>query len=306
MLYHRFSYFYCINWYFENFNLFLDKEVFRMKKSRLSILILLILIGLWTSEDKSFASKRILLDASHGISSMYGSPAVYFADMIDYLDLYGYTFEESSSSVLTVDLVDYCVLGITLTGAWYSPYEPVEIDKIYHYVYNGGSLLVLAENPSCPNENINPLTERFGVICGVENSEYYAFCPYISTHPIFSGISGFYLADDGILSVTSPAEEIAWEYDLHIRPLMASSNVNEGKFLVIGDTNIFDNSRLWKGDHRFLCKNIFDWLCRPVPSPTPTCTVTPATIPVFSSFSFIFFPILIVNIILKFLKRLTQ
>jgi len=269
--------------------------------NRKTVLFLVLFTVVLFAPSSAFAIYDVLWDTYHGINAGY-SPADKFSDMKIYLESFGYTIHESARGIMAEDLTDYCVVVICLGSAWFSPYSTAEADTIEAYVNAGGSLLVFGENPTPPNSNINPITLRFGVRCGIAlTSPTDLTCTRFASHQIFIGISSFYQEDGGPLAVTLPSVEACWEDPPKARPVGTTAEIGFGKVVILGDINSFDDTRLPMADNTLFCFNIFNWLCpidaQPTPMPTVTPRPTPFPIPTGDHFSMAILLLLLSSII---------
>jgi len=171
------------------------------------ILVIFLVLGITVPAH----SARMLWDTFHG-TYLYYYATDGFTTFSSIATGMGHTMEESSAGVMTHDLFDYCVLVLCFGSAWDSAYTTAEADKIEAYVNAGGSLLILAENPGCRNYNLDPVANRFGVTCGVASvtpADY--TCISFTPHPIFTGVTSFFMRAAGTLSVTPPSIGSAWD-----------------------------------------------------------------------------------------------
>ena len=95
------------------------------------------------------AGGLVLWDLTHGVYDDY-EPAGRYSSLTSLLTSAGYTVDTTTAGVNNVSLWSYDILVVNLASAWYSAYTPAEVHAIELYVWNGGTLLVVAENPAAP------------------------------------------------------------------------------------------------------------------------------------------------------------
>ncbi len=199
----------------------------------------------------------ILWDITHGIYGGY-EPFTRFLFLIDTLAAHGFSMDTTSAGVENIDLSEYDVLIVGTLSAWDTPYSSPEVDAIEDFVNSGKGLIVLAENTGCPNGNINPVTERFGVICGLSSIEPLdlIFTDF-SDHPIFEGVSEIYYRAAGEIAATYPSQLEAYYNSLGT---VACADEVPGRVVVLGDMNVWGITYFWNNDNCLFAKNVFNWL----------------------------------------------
>jgi hypothetical protein len=214
-----------------------------------------------------------LWDISHGVYLNY-YPTGDFSQFVAMLAGEGYPVAVTDKGILdpSVDLSSYDILIISTLTTNDSPYSAAEVAAIKDFVDNGGKLLILAENTDCPNGNINPVSQAFGVTTGVSYlSPYDIYLTNLASHPVFNGVSTVYLLAGGELSSTGT---IAWTVDE--KP--AIDAVEGNRVIVIGDSNVFDNVRLGMEDNTLFAKNLWsEVFCPPVGAPEFPTAFIPVT-----------------------------
>jgi hypothetical protein len=111
------------------------------------------------------AGGSVLWDLTHGVYYDY-EPAGLYSSLVSLLNSAGYTVDTTAAGVNNVDLWAYDVLVVNVASAWDNAYTPAELEVIEYYVWNGGSLLVLADNLGVPNQHVEPVCRAFGALCG--------------------------------------------------------------------------------------------------------------------------------------------
>ncbi|UCF42388.1 MAG: DUF5011 domain-containing protein [Planctomycetota bacterium] len=203
----------------------------------------------------SASGGSILWDLTHGVYIDY-RPSGDFSSLVSVLGSAGYSVSTTSAGVDHVDLSAYDVLVVCLGSAWDSSYTAFEVSAIETFVNNGGGLLILGDNSNCPNGNVNPVAQVFGVTCGA-SSQYTGYFSSWSSHPIFTDCSQVYYGTGGEISAVPPGELVAWTSTGHGTVAVASGS---GRVVVTGDINFCANRNLSKYDNQLFAENIFDWL----------------------------------------------
>ena len=129
---------------------------------------------------------RILWDVTHGVLGDL-QPGQLYSSLVSLLASKGFSLELTGIGVNNVNLASYDVLVINLGSAFYSQYSTAEVNAIRSFVNAGGGLFVLGDAPGAPNINIAPVTQAFGVNCGLSDlNSPYNFTNFAS-HPLFEG-----------------------------------------------------------------------------------------------------------------------
>ncbi len=201
---------------------------------------------------------QILWDLTHGVYLTY-EPSGKYADLTAQLAGEGFDMETTDLGVNNIDLTPYEMIVIAVGSSWNSTYTGAEVTAIENFVNAGGGLLVMGDNPGCPNGNINPVSTVFGVTCGVstgEPSDIY-FTDFIS-HAIFDGIGTIYYRYAGAVSASPPASEAAWSPNYS--DVMIGLVETSPRVVVLSDMNIFDSSYYSIADNIAFSLNLFHWL----------------------------------------------
>ena len=211
---------------------------------------------------KPFAAvceKAVLWDLTHGVHLDY-QPAGRFSSLVSILESKGFSVSTTTAGVDNIDLSVYDVLVVCLGSAWNSAYTASEVSAIQTFVNNGGGLLVMGENTDCPNSNINPVAQAFGVTCGVSYlSPLDLYFSDFAAHLIFAGCSELYDRAAGELGAVSPGELVAWT-DSGLGTVAITSG--GARIVVTGDNNFGDNAYIHISDNQLFSENLFDWLAQ--------------------------------------------
>ncbi len=201
---------------------------------------------------------NILWDITQGVYNDR-EPSGYFSSLTSLLNSAGYNVMTTDAGVDNVDLSTYGVLVICLGSAWNSSYTTSEIDAISQFVNQGGGLLILGDNPNCPNENVNPLSEEFGISLGVSSIDpgdlYFS---NFSSLEIFDGINEIYYRAAGEITVTTLA--IIEAFTPEGKGVIASNVFHPGRVLALGDYNCWGNEYITNVDNQAFAENVFNWL----------------------------------------------
>jgi len=199
-------------------------------------------------------NKNILWDTTHGVYLSY-SPSGYYANLVTLLNAKGYSVTTINNGILNNDLSQYDILVIGVTSAWKSQYTNNEVNAIVNFVQNGGGLLIMGDNTYCPNQNINPVAQAFGTITGVSPVDWYI--TNVASHPIFNGVSEFYMTAGGEVNSNTQSEEVAWDSNNKGTIVVYSGS---GRVVITGDNNFADDRYRSKSNNQKFTENIFDWL----------------------------------------------
>ena len=205
----------------------------------------------------SNGDKEVLWDLTHGVYLDY-EPSGHYSNLVSILGGLGYTIT-TTTNIGSETLSQYDVVVICVASAWDEAYTTGEVSQIQSYVQNGGGLLIMGDNLGCPNDNINPVSQTFGITCGVSTlSPDDLYFTDLASHPIFAGVSELYYRAGGELVVTSPGEEVAWTGGGEVTVAVAEQG--SGRIVVTGDANFCENTYIGNSDNQKFAENIFDWL----------------------------------------------
>jgi hypothetical protein len=207
---------------------------------------------------------RILWDISHGILLDY-QPSGSFQPLVQNLESHGFSVDTSSQGFLVDDPTDYDVLVLCRACAINSFYAPAEVARITEFVYNGGGLLIMGDNPSSLH-HIQPVASIFGVSLGLSAilpSDTYT--SNLASHPIFEGVSQIYMRAAGEISAVGVSSEIAWQEGTG-KVLVAVGSYGYGRVVTLGDQNIWAQTMYYDlVDNRQFSINTFEFLAVPEP-----------------------------------------
>lgn len=198
----------------------------------------------------------VLWDLTHGVYMDY-EPAGRYSDLVAALAANGYVTTTTAAGIHNIDLSPYAIIVINLGCTWYGPYTAPEVAAIQDFMSDGGSVLVTGDNTDCPNGNINPVTQPFGVTCGVSylaplDLYFTDFAP----HQVFDGISTVYYRAAGEISAGAPGVPIAWT-DADEETI---ASVGYCQMIVTGDCDFCTNDYLGSADNQQFILNVFDCL----------------------------------------------
>jgi hypothetical protein len=208
---------------------------------------------------------RLLWVESRGIycgAGCYGAGGRY-RDLLDrYRDL-GATIDilAAGAPLDASALAGHAMVWIALPANWDSPFSNAEAAALEAYVAAGGGLELLADGVDTPNENLQPIADRFGIQLGIAPADYYAF----TTHSLF----GYQLL------ITSGTATVAgatpWAEDSYTDGIIGVlQEYGAGRMLVLGDANTFTSPSLRTpmGDNALISDSALFWLLQLQEMPT--------------------------------------
>ncbi|MBP6672186.1 MAG: glycoside hydrolase family 88 protein, partial [Bacteroidetes bacterium] len=146
-----------------------------------------------------------------------------------------------------------------------------EAEVIERWVKAGGVLVLMANDKgNCEFENLNGLSERFGIRFNedlhldVVNNQYdSARIVQFPKHPLFTGVPAVFIKQLSSLTVKAPAKGILSSRGVTV---MAEATVGKGKVFAVGDPWLYneyiDNRRLPKGYENYTAAEAFvRWIC---------------------------------------------
>ena len=211
------------------------------------------------------ASIGVLWDLTHGVYYDY-KPDGGYSQLVSRLGGTGCAISTTDAGLENTDLSAYRAIVICLGSAWSSAYTPGEVEVVRQFVNAGGGLLIMGDNADCPNGNINPVAQAFGITAGVSDLlPYDLYFSNFSTHPIFAGCSSLYYRAAGGLTAAPPGQLAAWTGAG--QGVVATSGFGSGRVVVLGDINFWENDYLSRTDNLRFADNVFGWLT-PVPEPS--------------------------------------
>ncbi len=206
-----------------------------------------------------FTGVRLLWVESRGVycgAGCYGAGGRY-RDLLDrYRDL-GALIDilPAGAPLNAAALAGHAMVWIALPANWDTPFEPAEADAIEAFVAAGGGLELLADGVDTPNENLQPIADRFGISLGIDPADYYAF----TTHSLF-GHQMLITSGTGTVAGATP-----WAQDSYTDGIVGVlTEHGDGRVLVIGDANSFTGPSLRSpiGDNARISDNALFWLLR--------------------------------------------
>lgn len=208
------------------------------------------------AEARGDRSCSVLWDLSHGVY-MDWSPSGRFADLVDTLSAHDILSYVTAESLQLVDLSAYDMIVIGTVLAWDSAYTAAELTAVQDFLSAGGGLLIMGENSTAPNENVNPISEAYGVTCPVEWETSANYVTSFSDHRIFDDVAELYTPGCGGLIVTPPSEAAAHSPDGD----PAVSLMGDCGVIVTGDADLWRSSYLGISDNKAFALNVFTCLC---------------------------------------------
>jgi len=201
---------------------------------------------------------EVLWDLTHGVFLEY-EPDGKYSNFVALLNNLSFTVDTTTASLNTVDLTGYEIIVICIGSSWTSAYSQLEITALKNAIAEGKGLLILSDNTYCPNDNINTLTQTFGVTCGV-GTVYDPLDLYFNDFtrfPVFDDINDIYYRAAGVIETDSTASIIG-AYD-SLR-MVAVTGYDRGRVITLSDMNCFENAYLDSADNRLFAENVFNWL----------------------------------------------
>jgi hypothetical protein len=226
-----------------------------------------------TPQQNRVRQYEVLWDTTHGPYLNY-HPYGKYNVLFSYLADSGFTLSICATGVHTLDLSQYDVIVISVGSSWNTPYTQEEIDSLlsYYNQYNqrvliagdmnfcddayimfsdnvqfsynvfdwlaeSGGILIMGENPGCPNANINPVANAFYMTAGIAALDPVdLYFTNFAVHPIFNGITEIYFRAAGEVAATTPAQAMAWAAtnEPTIAALDEFVGIDEGQVGVVG------------------------------------------------------------------------
>jgi len=205
--------------------------------------------------------ENILWDITHGVYLDSYLPHTGYLQMLAEIEPHGHTIVTTDQGVDNLDLSLYDVIVISWGTANDNPYQPNEVTALRTFVEDGGGILIMGDNVGCPNININPVSEEFGVTCGISSiNPLDLYVNDLENHAVFDGISEIYFRAAGEISVVVPSIPIAHSNAL---PIAAAGEVGNGRVVVIGDANHWSDNYFSYSENDEFAVNVFNWLAQP-------------------------------------------
>ena len=221
-----------------------------------------------------------------------------FGFMPKYLALEGFEVSTFDDDIITPEaLSNHEVLALINLGEEQGKkWRPEEIETIWKYIENGGSLLILGDHTNvfglqeCFNELLERVNVRFEFDSAYPMREGWQNCIISRPHPLTANLPnyrGFGIAIGASLTIAPPSFPVIvgrysfsdegyeenvmgsflgnYAYDkgepVGDMVLAAACHYGRGKVLVFGDTSMFQNGSWFSGFHPFT-HNIVTWLCK--------------------------------------------
>jgi hypothetical protein len=234
----------------------------------------------------------VLWDTTHGPYLAY-YPSGSYSNVCQMLVDSGFTVDVCGTGVHTVNLNLYDVIVLSVTSNWYSSYSQEEVDSVVSYYYNGneriiltgdgnfcdnsympnadnrvfaynvfewlsqtGGLLIMGENPGCPNDSLNPVSLAFNLDHGLGDLGA-SFFSNLAAHPVYSGVTQLYYIAGGEISASTPSQVIGWtdgtnlptvaerDETVSIEFLGFSFSLTRGGVLLKWETGCESNNAAW-------------------------------------------------------------
>jgi hypothetical protein len=199
---------------------------------------------------------NVLWDLTHGVLLGY-EPSGDYSSLVSLLGSTGYSLSTTSAGVDNVNLSDFDVVVVNLGSAWNSAYTTSEVSALVDFVQNGGGLLIMCDNTSTPNSNVNPVAQAFGTTCGVSNSQ--ELITNLSPHSIFEGVSEIDMTVfAGEVTTVSPSQLVA--FDSVAKGVVSVAEDAAGKVVVVGDINLWADAEIAMSDNQLFAERTFHWL----------------------------------------------
>jgi len=213
-------------------------------------------------------AKAVLWDTSR--DSGFDNYLLY-SDIINHLETNkSISVERNTGDFLSTDLSSYDALVISVLTSRESEYSSAEVTKITDFINSGGGLLIMGDNSSVPNSNIQPIASQFGLSLGASSPNPVPFVLSLDdSHPIFDGVSQLHFQGPGQLLVSTPSVELAWVDDGGLnKSLVAAAKLGSSNVITIGDADMMMNSYYTLQDNLKFSENTFEYITSPAPEPS--------------------------------------
>jgi hypothetical protein len=247
---------------------------------------MLVLICAFLAPSTAFG-ETVLWDTAHDSGVGFFDDYGQFADALAGSYQGPFTFETGSSINQLGNSIfgwnyDAVVISVLSSGA--GAYTPAEVAKLTSFVNDGGGLLIMGDNPSTPNANIQSVASAFGVELGIENLSTGGLTTsnFDDSDPLFgllfddiwpddsidTYVDTLYFQAPGQISADSPSTEIGW-VDASSRALIASTHYGEGYVVTVGDASFLKNDYFNNADNKQFAINTFGLLTPAKHNPEP-------------------------------------
>jgi hypothetical protein len=205
-------------------------------------------------------SGMILVDDGHGTDANFDS---YYSN-IELMGPEKFRVHHTSSPITAELLAHYDVF---ISAVPTEPYTQPEVASLEQFVESGGGVLVIGED----DDNVySDLTSYAGISWG--NPYFFQYdgeTSEINDHEITEDVDILYFGSPQLpLEVTSPAEELVYTFGgvVYNRVTVAASEYEQGKMVVIADTECLNNQFFARVDNPVFSENIIKWLSNAKPS----------------------------------------
>jgi len=172
-----------------------------------------------------------------------------YLSLYQFLSLKGFAFDELTTGTISSQVLSSYRILVVIDPEY--DFSNSEITDIHNWVAYGGKLLVIVD--SGYPDSIDTLMAPYGV----QMTGWYSgtgTTTNIVDHTITENVDSIYYNRAWELDVTSPSQALAWTAE-YLTLLSATTNV-----VVIGDSNLMDNSYLENTDNKQLMLNIFNFM----------------------------------------------
>ncbi len=195
---------------------------------------------------------NILWVNAHGTYLDYSLDGDY-SDFRDTLIAHGHNIVSDTTPVDSIDLSQYDIVIVSIGSNWYEPFTESEAHALAEFVRQGKGLLVMSENPNCPNSNLQAILDTFGFTAGgsADSLNIYV-CNFTGESPwseIFVGIDTLYFRAPGTVNggdtlATDPSG------DVYIVGSCFGQDSAVGGVVLVGE------SGMWANDYYSFVDNI--------------------------------------------------
>lgn len=222
--------------------------------------VAVLIVAMFLSASPVMGGYDVLWDTSHGVHLGY-QPSGHYQGLVNRLAGYGFSVDSTSNGFLVDDPAGYDVIVVCLGSAWDTAYSAAEVWQIVDYVNAGGGLLILGDNTDCPNPNIQPVADGFGIGLGLSSiSPGDDYTSNLAAHPIFDGVSEIYMEDAGEISAGGASSLVAWQEGTGLG-LVAAGTSGSGRVVALGDMNTFAQEEYYGlVDNKLFSVNTFQYL----------------------------------------------
>jgi len=195
-----------------------------------------------------------------------------------------FSVEEKSIGVITQDsLTGYD--AVILTWLKSKTFSTEESNTIFSYAQQGGNVLLIGEHglySDTWNNNFNVFGEKFGVTTAenfledqnnYQENEYWPIISDFKNHAITNGLRKIVYIAGSSLNLDDAGTGIAFTSSVATpagrQPIIAATEINQGRFVTTCDSNLFNNKYIEFQDNKMLVENIVKWLAEADYGPLP-------------------------------------